>query len=67
MEFGGEKIRFTISCGVAFGKNHSSLEELISAADELVYKAKENGRNRLEIEEYKKTARILTNIAKIVQ
>jgi len=40
----------TLSIGVAFGKNHKNFDELVKAADNMVYKAKENGRNRVEIE-----------------
>jgi len=45
-------IHFTVSLGVATfnGKNFSSGEDLLNRADELLYTAKQRGRNRLESE-----------------
>ncbi len=50
----GQNIKFTISSGVAFGENHERAQDVIKSADELVYRAKEKGRNRVEIEDGKK-------------
>ncbi|MFM8269459.1 MAG: GGDEF domain-containing protein, partial [Pseudomonadota bacterium] len=43
-----KEINFTISVGVATfnGKNFSTSEELLLRADELLYQAKQNGRNQ---------------------
>ncbi|QJB56824.1 diguanylate cyclase [Pseudodesulfovibrio sp. zrk46] len=44
-----QEIDFTVSLGVAeFSESLSSLEELIKAADTALYRAKANGRNRVE-------------------
>jgi diguanylate cyclase (GGDEF)-like protein len=43
-----DTLEVTISAGVAIYKKGSSEEELIKAADGALYKAKENGRNRVE-------------------
>ncbi len=43
----GREFRFTVSIGVTTG-NRGPLEELLSRADALLYRAKEAGRNRLE-------------------
>jgi len=43
-----DSLEATISAGVAMYKKGSSYEELIKAADMAMYKAKENGRNRVE-------------------
>ena len=50
IENNNKKICITISAGVAFGKNHNNMTSLVEKADILVYSAKENGRNRIEIE-----------------
>lgn len=44
-----EQINFTISIGVAFSRSDYKLDELLELADEALYRAKENGRNRVEI------------------
>ena len=44
-----EQISFTVSIGVAFSRSDYRLDELLELADEALYKAKENGRNRVEI------------------
>lgn len=44
-----EQINFTVSIGVAFGRSDYKLDELLELADEALYRAKENGRNRVEI------------------
>jgi diguanylate cyclase (GGDEF)-like protein len=45
-----EELKITISMGVGTwpGEGVSSPAELISAADRALYRAKENGRNRVE-------------------
>ncbi len=46
----GIEIRFTVSLGVAApGDAAYDLEELLKQADQALYKAKENGRNRVEL------------------
>jgi len=46
----GEKFNVTFSCGIAtFPRDGSSFDELFRSADEKLYKAKEMGRNRIEI------------------
>lgn len=42
-----ERINITVSCGVAQRSMHASKEESINAADGLLYKAKEAGRNKV--------------------
>ena len=44
-----EQISFTVSIGVAFSRSEYRLDELLELADEALYRAKENGRNRVEI------------------
>ena len=44
-------IPVTVSIGVATGLPTASLEKLIERADAVLYKAKENGRNRVEAEQ----------------
>jgi diguanylate cyclase (GGDEF)-like protein len=52
-EYNGQKIHVTVSLGVAELENHrQSLDELISCADDALYKSKYNGRNQTTI--YKK-------------
>jgi diguanylate cyclase (GGDEF)-like protein len=48
IEFNNEKINFTISIGVTKYQENDTIEQMISRSDNLVYKAKENGRNRIE-------------------
>jgi len=47
----GERIELTVSAGVAERKDHISSEATVNSADEYLYKAKTEGRNRVE---YKK-------------
>jgi diguanylate cyclase (GGDEF)-like protein len=47
-----KKGRITISCGVAEVRRDESVSEWISRADSALYKAKHNGRDRFEIEEF---------------
>lgn len=44
-----EQISFTVSIGVAFSRSDYRLDELLELTDEALYRAKENGRNRVEI------------------
>lgn len=44
-----EQISFTVSIGVAFSRSDYRLDELLELANEALYRAKENGRNRVEI------------------
>ena len=44
-----EQIKFTVSIGVAFSRSDYRLDELLELADEALHRAKENGRNRVEI------------------
>ena len=44
-----EQIKFTISIGVAFSMSDYRLDEILELADEALYRAKQNGRNRVEI------------------
>jgi diguanylate cyclase (GGDEF)-like protein len=45
----GRKYRVTVSIGIAEHKKNEDVEKTISRADEAMYKAKKNGRNRVEI------------------
>ena len=50
VEVGGEVIRVTTSCGVATSPDHGTLPEvLVERADQALYRAKEGGRNRVEV------------------
>ena len=53
LNFEDKVINFTISIGAYLGSNESSLDSILEKADELLYKAKNNGRNRVEINESK--------------
>ena len=43
----GKRIKLTVSCGVSERKKHVTLENVLNASDEYLYKAKEAGRNRV--------------------
>jgi len=43
----GVRIEVTVSCGVSERKKHASLQAVLNSADEYLYKAKEDGRNRV--------------------
>ena len=45
------RIPVTVSIGVATGLPTASLDKIIERADAVLYKAKENGRNRVEADE----------------
>lgn len=45
----GDEVRFTVSIGVSSYEISDNIDTLIKTADEALYKAKENGRNRVEI------------------
>ena len=40
-------INFTISLGLSCKENFTNIDEILQVSDELLYKAKEEGRNRL--------------------
>lgn len=44
---GGEKLKVTVSVGVTVVNKHDTLEAVVKRADELMYKSKENGKNRI--------------------
>ncbi len=45
----GKEVKFTVSIGVSSYEISDNIDTLIKTADEALYKAKENGRNRVEI------------------
>lgn len=44
-----KEISITVSMGVSFWKNHTHTESFLKEADECVFKAKNKGRNSIEI------------------
>ncbi|MEW6990924.1 GGDEF domain-containing protein [Colwelliaceae bacterium 6441] len=45
-----QKIEMTVSIGISmFNKQHKNFEQLINDADQAMYQAKQNGRNRIEV------------------
>ena len=46
---GGDAIVTTVSVGATLGLPHDSIESLVKRADELMYKCKERGRNRVTL------------------
>ena len=57
--FNNTPLTVTISIGIAFRDKEESFESLIKRADEMVYKAKENGRDRIEISVFKDEEEII--------
>ena len=49
--FDNQKIRVTISGGVCFSDESTSVSDLVNKADERLYLAKKNGRNRFYLSE----------------
>lgn len=49
---GGEKVDVTISCGVAEFHSGDTTESVFERVDQALYRAKEKGRNRCEVEIY---------------
>lgn len=45
----GKESKMTVSIGLAESRKSENVEKTISRADEAMYKAKRNGRNRVEI------------------
>ncbi|MDO9266306.1 MAG: GGDEF domain-containing protein [Sulfurimonas sp.] len=48
MMYKENRIELTVSCGVSERKTHFSLQNLVKSADEALYKAKKDGRDRVE-------------------
>jgi diguanylate cyclase (GGDEF)-like protein len=51
VEFGGQRITATVSIGIACGSPQAAVETLITRADAALYRAKANGRDRVEMVE----------------
>src|SRR6185295_14781874 len=49
--FEGKRLPFSISVGVAFFKTDMSITQMVGAADQALYKAKQGGRDRFEAAE----------------
>lgn len=45
--YGGHKLQVTISAGVAFREEYPSVQAMVKAADDKLYKAKNSGRNQI--------------------
>lgn len=56
VNYQGQSIHYTASFGVFASDGQQSLEQAISAADKLLYKAKQNGRNQVKSSEQGMTA-----------
>jgi diguanylate cyclase (GGDEF)-like protein len=57
--FNNTPVTVTISIGISFRDKEEDYESLIKRADEMVYKAKENGRDRIEISVFKEEEEII--------
>ena len=44
-----ESVKISVSIGVTFGKSDYNVDEILELADEALYRAKENGKNRVEL------------------
>ena len=44
-----ESVKISVSIGVTFGKSDYSVDEILELADEALYRATENGKNRVEL------------------
>ena len=44
-----ESVKISVSIGVTFGKSDFNVDEILELADEALYRAKENGKNRVEL------------------
>ena len=44
-----QEVRFTVSVGVSSSEISDNVDTLVKTADEALYKAKQNGRNRVEV------------------
>ncbi len=63
-EAGNQPISVTVSIGAAEPNGrHRSVEQVIQAADQALYRAKQSGRNRVEFSSAPRTARLKRNIA----
>ncbi len=63
-EAGNREISVTVSIGAAEPNGrHRSVEQVIQAADQALYRAKQSGRNRVELSSPPRTARLKRNIA----
>jgi diguanylate cyclase (GGDEF)-like protein len=49
----GNKSRITVSIGLAEHRTNEDVDKTISRADEALYRAKKNGRNRVEVSQFK--------------
>ncbi|QLE79824.1 diguanylate cyclase [Francisella sp. Scap27] len=49
VNFDGNQINYTISCGIADSNDSKDINECLHYADKALYKAKNNGRNRCEV------------------
>jgi diguanylate cyclase (GGDEF)-like protein len=48
----GNKFRITVSIGLAEHRTNEDIDKTISRADEALYRAKKNGRNRIEVSQF---------------